>query len=372
MHLTLLVADLVPPPLFIARQDLPVMPALQALLAQGNIINQPGAFLEEACLQQLGLKHIASNPIAALTLLADGGTPDTHTWVRADPVHLHVSRDNVQLMDSHVVDPTMDEANAIVATLNRHLAEDGLAIEVHDAARWYLRIPREEAPETTTLWRANGSNVFDKLPADGKGKINWRRLQNELQMLLVEHAVNVARDANNQPTINGIWFWGAGEIAAPVLDLPKPNRKIMMPVVNRNNEIKPPVVPKLPNDHPYELILAKLALVRGLAKNAALPLADMPADFATAKESTVNTLCVIHTATRALRRNDRHEWMQVVAGLEANWFLPAREALKTRQLDSLTLLLSNESGSLRVKLGRTRPWEFWKRVTPVRKVGSYV
>lgn len=375
MHLTLLVADLVPPEAFIAHQDLPPLPGLQTLLAQGAVTSNPGAFLEEACLQQLGLRHIASNPIAALTLLSDGGSPGNDMWVRADPVHLHVSRDNVQLMDFHLLEPTREEADALVASLNAHLQQDGLAIEARDPARWYMRITHGEPPETTTLWRASGANVYDHLPADSgnaEGNINWRRLQNELQMLMSGHPVNVAREAESKLAINGLWFWGAGAMSDPPPELPAPNQNVMLKLSNPKNAIKPPVVSKPKVDHPYEVVLAKLALARGLALDRKLALANLPADFRGAEANLVNTLAVIHTATRALRRNDRHEWMKVVTQLDADWFQPAVAALADRRLDSLTLLLPNEQGSLRTKLMPPKAWAFWKRVKAGKKIARYL
>jgi hypothetical protein len=375
MHITLLVADLVPPEAFIAHQDLPPMPGLQSLLAQGDVTRNPGAFLEEACLQQLGLRHIASNPIASLTLLADGGAPGNDVWMRADPVHLHVSRDNVQLMDAHLLEPTREEADALAASLNTHLAQNGLAIDVRDPARWYMRIPEGEPPETTTLWRASGANVYDHLPADSsnaEGNINWRRLQNELQMLMSGHPVNVAREAAGKLTINGLWFWGAGAMSEPPPELPEPNQNVMLKLSNPRNAIRPPVVSKPKVDHPYEVVLAKLALARGLALDRKLALTQMPADFRGAEANLVNTLCVIHTATRALRRNDRHGWMNEVARLDAEWFTPALAALQDRRLDSFTLLLPNEQGSLRTKLMPPKAWAFWKRVKAGKKLARYL
>ena len=368
MHFTLLASDLIPPPTFIAAPDLPPMPGLQSLLGRGTVKKSAGRFLEEACLNELGLVFVASNPVAALTLLADGGAPAHDTWLRADPVHLHVSRDNVQLLDSHVLKPTQDEADAIVKTLNAHLLSDGLMIEARDAARWYMRIPEAEAPETTPLWQANGANVFDHLPkdsADGDGKINWRRLQNELQMLLHDHPVNTAREARGELAINGIWFWGAGAFrdnAAPV----GPNKAHMLGVVNKNNILTPPRVrPGPKKKNPHELVLAKLALVRGLALNAKLPLITLPANLNEFPIQSLNTMVVLHNPTKALRANQRHEWMTEVATLDANWFMPLKAALDEGLISSLTLILPNEAATLRADIIPPSQWDVRAQVSQV-------
>jgi hypothetical protein len=363
MHFTLIASDLIPPPTFIAAPDLPPMPGLQSLLARGEVKKSAGKFLEEACLSELGLVFVASNPVAALTLLADGGTPEHDTWLRADPVHLHVSRDNVQLLDSHVLKPTQEEADAIVKTLNAHLASDGLTIEAHDAARWYICIPEAETPVTTPLWRANGANVFDHLPEDTVGNINWRRLQNELQMLLHDHPVNAAREARGELAINGIWFWGAGAFrsnAAPV----GPNKAHMLGVVNKNNILTPPrVSPGPKKKNPHELVLAKLALVRGLALNAKLPLISLPANLNSFPIQSLNTLVVLHSATKALRANQRHEWMTEVAALDSNWFVPIKAALDEGMISSLTLILPNEMATLRTEIVPPSQWDVRAQVS---------
>jgi hypothetical protein len=363
MHFTLIASDLIPPPTFIAAPDLPPMPGLQSLLARGEVKKSTGRFLEEACLNELGLVFVASNPVASLTLLADGGTPEHDTWLRADPVHLHVSRDNVQLLDSHVLKPTQDDADAIVATLNKHLASDGLMIEARDAARWYMRIPEAEAPQTTPLWRANGANVFDHLPEDSDGKINWRRLQNELQMLLHDHPVNAAREARGELAINGIWFWGAGAFrdnTAPI----EPNKAHMLGVVNKNNILTPPRVrPGPKKKNPHELVLAKLALVRGLALNAKLPLISLPQNLHSFPIQSLNTLVVLHSATKALRANQRHDWMTEVVALDNNWFTPLKAALDDGSISSLTLILPNEAATLRTDIVPPSQWDVRAKVS---------
>ena len=374
MHLTLLVADLIPPEAFIARRDLPAMPGLQALLSQAAIQPSGGRFLEEACLSELGLKVVYTNPIAPLTLLGDGGDPAEHTWLRADPVHLHVSRDNMQLMDSHVIAPTIEEAKAIANTLNAHLAADGLAIEVHDAARWYIRIPADEIPETTPLWKINGASVFEHLPKGGSGKINWRGVQNELQMLLVDHPVNTARDARGELPINGIWFWGGGTFRALRSGIKAANPARMLGVQNSRNEIRPPrLTPPPKNPHRHELVVAKLALVRGLAMRSKLPLNNLPASYSGLPFSELNTLVVLHNATRALRANQRHDWLKAVAALDRDWFSPVQAAFEQKTITSLTLLLPNESRTLKATVTRVPHWQFWRRFASAAKpLASYL
>jgi hypothetical protein len=327
-HVTLLASDLLPPPQFISPPDLPRLISLETILARSAISRSAGAFLEEAVLCEFGMAGavvsavvIAQAPVAALTYLADNGTMGDgkkQTWLRADPVHLHVSRDNVQLMDSHVVEPTLAEAQAIAITLNQHLEQDGLRIEVLDDARWYMAIPADEAPSAAPLWKVAGASVYDQLPVSNGG-INWRQLQNELQMLLHDHPVNAAREEKGVPTINGIWLWGAGALAT------------------------------IQTKTAYGHMAGKLTLARGLAMEAGIKITpSLPDSFDKLLLDSAQNLVVLHTATRALRSNQRYDWIQAIEQLERDWFTPALAAWDAGQLESLTLLLPNETGSLRV------------------------
>jgi len=329
MHVTLLAADLLPPPAFIPAHALPRQPALDWLVTKGDTALKPGAFLEEALLAEC--KSIG--PVAPLTLLADGGTPGQDTWLRADPVHLAVQRDNVQLLDSHVLQPTLAEAHAIAATVNAHFRQDDLQIEVRHDARWYVRVPAADLPEAAPLWRVSGASVFERLPTHS-GRINWRSLQNEVAMLLHDHPVNLAREAAGRPAINGLWFWGGG--ALPEHTAGKEPRRIV----------------------------ASLALARGMALHRGDRPVDLPGDIGSLVPSTEPTLVVLHQATRALRGNDAADWLAAVEALHANWFAPAKQKLLTGEIETLTLLLPNESASLATTVRPAMRRRFWRATKP--------
>jgi hypothetical protein len=330
MHLTLLASDLVPPASFIAPAQLPHLPARDSLMARGSLSRKPGMFLEECLLDEFR----CTGPVAPLTLLADNGNPGTDAWLRADPVHLRVSGDNVQLLDSHVLQPTDAEAQALVASINLHLAGDGIQIHAADAARWYVRISPDDIPVTIPLWRMAGGSVFENLPRQ-TGKTNWRALQNELQMLLFDHPVNKAREQQGIPTINGIWFWGGG-------------------VASRDRTTSE-----------QQRVVARLALARGLARRAALDLVELPLRFSDLPHSDGKTIVVLHHATRELRANDVDAWRTVIAALGANWFEPASRALSDGKLASLRLVLPNEDFTLTVDCTRATQMKFWRRAKPI-------
>jgi hypothetical protein len=324
IHVTLLIADLLPP----AGFALPVAtPAIDALLKRATVEVSAGQPLEEALLALFN-RPTDGTGVAALTRVADFAEAAPGVWLRADPVHLAVSRDNVQLFDSHVISPTAAEMADIGETLNRHLGDGGRVITFPDPARGYLPTTTDDLPLVSPLWRMSGANIFDHL-ALTKTRTNWRALANEIQMLLHDHPVNVARAAAGTPAINGLWIWGGGE---DVVSTPSG----------------------------YHAVFARLALARGLALTDSISLISLPEEFAQASFAAAENLVVLHQATREVRSQNREAWAAQVAEIDRRWIAPAMTALDTGKIASLTLHLPNDVTSLTATATRRHPLQ-WLR-----------
>jgi len=330
-HLTLLAADLLPPAGFALPAATPV---LDALLRRSRIlVGQPQA-LEAALFHAFGLDP-AANIVAPLTKLVEvdtpggtpGGTLPEQAWLRADPVHLAISRDNAQLFDSHVVNPTAEEMAAIAETINQHFARDGIVVTFPDPARGYIATDANNLPQSTPLWKMGGANVFDNLPLS-KTRTNWRAVSNEIQMLLHEHPVNVRRAQVGTPAINALWIWGGGTLSQAI--------------ASNDSAVEPPV---------FTNVAARLVLARGLGMAHQLPVATLPPalDVTALGE---RTLVVLHTATREVRAQSRETWPNEVAAIERDWIALAIAAFDAGQLDRLTILLPSETTSLSLEVYR--------------------
>ena len=64
--------------------------------------------------------------VAPLTLAADGGDPEEGYWLRADPVHMRIHRNQLVLCDTSVFAVSLDEARAFVESMNAHFNPEGL------------------------------------------------------------------------------------------------------------------------------------------------------------------------------------------------------------------------------------------------------
>jgi hypothetical protein len=174
--------------------------ALELLLARGRRRAAPARNLEGWVKEafELGPGHF---PAGTLTLLAHGGDPAGASWARADPVHLRVMRDHVAVVPAGTFELSAAEANALCEALNAHFVDaDFRPLEPR---RWCAKLA--EAAEGGNPLEAAGRQV--ELPS------RVAPLLNEAQMVLHAHPVNEAREARGEPTVNSLWFWGAGRAA---------------------------------------------------------------------------------------------------------------------------------------------------------------
>jgi len=183
-------------------------PCLARLLAAaGAPAAEPGG-IGAALAPWYGVVRQTDWPFAALRLAALGVDPGTDAWLAADPVTLEAGRDDVRLLGP-VADLSPDDAAALVATLNAHFRDDGLVFVAPRPDAWFVRTAVVPDLATHPLDVACGRTLHGLLPT-GRDAPQWRRWQSEIQMLLHEHPVNVARESAARRVVNSVWFWGAG------------------------------------------------------------------------------------------------------------------------------------------------------------------
>lgn len=147
-------------------------------------------------------------PLASVFLAQAGVDQDTDYWLIADPVTFVAGHNQVHL--AGVLDDLHpDDARRFASTLNAHFASDGLLFVVAGAHRFFVRCATPPMLVTRPVACAVGQPLRGLLPS-GEDAPRWRRWQDEIQMLLHEHPVNIERDRRGQVPMNGIWFWGGG------------------------------------------------------------------------------------------------------------------------------------------------------------------
>ena len=131
-------------------------------------------------------------------------------WLYAAPIHLVLQRDTFSLAAPVPLVLEAGEVDALTAALNQHFASDGLAFFWHENI-WLLSLQVNPQINTTAPQAAINKDISAYLPT-GEGATKWASFQNELQMLLFEHPVNIAREAKKLPAINSVWCYGGGQI----------------------------------------------------------------------------------------------------------------------------------------------------------------
>jgi len=149
-------------------------------------------------------------PIAAITAIADGLQISPH-WLRADPIHLTVDLAQVYHLNQPPLVLTAEEMHEVAKILQPLLAEFNFQLHMPSTTRWYLQCPTEPRLSTFSPDDFLGKSLIDYFPRGDDRKF-WLQLFTEVQMLLQNCAINQARRARRQPTIDALWFWGNGEL----------------------------------------------------------------------------------------------------------------------------------------------------------------
>ena len=168
-------------------------------------------------------------PWAARCAAADGLAPADRPWALLSPTHWFVGTDQVSLADPATLG--LDEAGsrAFLAAVQELFTSEGFEVGYGAPTRWYVAHDSLATLACASPDRVIGRNVDRWLPGrrdDGPASPTSRlirRLQNEVQMQLYEHPLNLAREAQGLAAINSVWISGCGRLQpeghpAPTLD----------------------------------------------------------------------------------------------------------------------------------------------------------
>ena len=300
------------------------LPALATLLGRGRMQRLPALPYEHWLGNVFGLLA-GETPFGALRLLGEGLDPGADAWLCADPVHLRFSRDTLVVGGAAELGLTQAEGDQLAAALNAQLGEFGEFIAPHPR-RWYLRLKRPAHLATSALSTVTGRTIEPFLP-QGDDAREWRRFINEAQVLLHNHPINMAREAEGRPTVNSLWPWGAGFL---------------------------PSGARSPAAHVH----AGHALARGLAKFADVPASPVPAR---PEDAVPQSLTLLEGLGEAAQSLDAPAWRAGLADLEVRWFVPLLAALQVRRVSGIRLTALGDEAAIDVTMDAVDMWKFWRR-----------
>jgi hypothetical protein len=184
---------------------------LRRWLSRADVASRPRSGFTEILCAANGLVTGGESPVAPLSLLGEGEVPGDWHWLRADPVHLRAERNDLILIDASQLNVRKPEAEAMIESLDRHFAAEGLRFLALTPSRWYVRLPGPASLKATPPEQAAGKSI-DRLLPSGEDALLFHRRANEAQMLMHDHPVNLARAERGEAPINSVWFWGAGRL----------------------------------------------------------------------------------------------------------------------------------------------------------------
>jgi len=292
-------------------------PALAELLALAGPPARNADGLDAAIASRYGIERQADWPLAAIRAAALGLRANGAYWLAADPVTLVVGRDDVAF--SGIVDDlTRADADALVTTLDTHFADDGIAFVAPRPDAIFARLATPPRLTTHPPAATTDEPLRMRLP-EGPDAAAWRRWQSEIQMLLHEHPVNVEREKNGRPPVNGVWFSAGGVLPPP----PAPT----------------PPIRTFAND----------GIAVALAAHVGAPARAVPANLAGALEGAIGTQLVVVALASEVGLDD----------VERSWAVPARDALVAARLAGVSIF-SHEAGDA-VTWHASRP-QLWQRL----------
>lgn len=313
------------------NEALETMPALQQMLKRRDSNTESLLESETLLLNRLGWSGGENDdvPVAALERLGSGNDSEGY-WFCVNPVNLQEDQNYLMMSYPSVLDLELEEARALTESINQHFAEDGWSLEVVDAQCWYLKLDKDPAIQTTPAWRAVGRDIFVLMPA-GENSRQWHAWLMELQMLLFNHPINEARIEQGKAPVSGLWLWGGGEL------------------------------PKLTSTS--TLLRGDSSFMQGIAMQSACEIEVLPDELSKLcndVEPGSEQLILLEHARAALLSGSMEQGKVALKQLEGEIFQPLSGLLKTKKINSLTII-DTPGYIVNISASGLRKW--WRRIS---------
>ena len=313
------------------------MPALASLLTRNNSFqfhiydNDSRVLPHEAWLAHaLGLASAPERPDTAAPLATaamrgcglQAEAAEGH-WFMVQPAHIQLSRTHLLLSDLRALHLTQDESRGLYDIARGYFEELGKPLLHGAPGLWFVRADDWTGMATASPDAAATQNLSDWMP-EGEHARDYRKLQNEIQMLWHEHPINVARQERGMQPVNAFWMWGGSSAGAPAA--------------------------------------APMAIAGGPAWMQALAAPDL-------RQPTVAQLIAQPGAVMlaplipSAQTGDWSDWIGHMQRIEDEWCAPLLAALNDGSIGRVTLMLSHRNGWLDVSTSKLAQRKFWRKPT---------
>ena len=218
-ELTVLVPHL--PALVRAAAEHVPTPALDRIFSLGDTLPAGAATTDRLLMSLFGLGGDEAAPAAALCRLADGDLlpGDQRHFLRLDPVTACADLARVIVTRHGFEGFDQSEREAIGTVIETCLAAEGIDARRGSGDYWTFVLAECLPFEFAALEEALGADSAEVLPEHAEAR-RWRRVLNELQVMLHNNRVNATRAGRGLPQINSVWLWGGGSLPRPSAQCP--------------------------------------------------------------------------------------------------------------------------------------------------------
>lgn len=329
MDCTLFIPHLIPPrELGAAFWRTVDAPQLKTLLARAAFTRDAAVDAGTWLCGTFGVARQHDFPFAPLLAHSENLASDDGYWLCATPVHLETRRNALVLADPAALEITAEASAAFVATLADHLREESVTLHAPQPDRWFLRCDATPAMTTSSLATVVGRDVRPFLP-QGPDSARWHRILTEIQMLLHSHPVNDARETLGRLPVNSVWLWGGGTLPAPA-----------------------PAV--------FDAVWSDDAIVRALAHHCGCRVESMPDRMTPEIRKGTSHFFSLESLEGLMRQGDVQAWSSAVTALNRDWFSPLLDALKSRRMNTLTIVSSSDADTRQFVIRRHDILKFWR------------
>lgn len=264
-------------------------------------------------------------PFATEAMRALGLPQQEGYWFIVQPVHLQLTRTHMVLADPRELRLGEADSRALFELVKPYFDEVGKPLVYATPDMWFVRADDWNELRTASPDAAAGDNLADWMP-EGAAKRDFRKLQNEVQMLWHEHPVNEARQQRGLSPVNSFWVW-AGAAAS------------------------------LPSPGSGTLATANCPAWMSLLADPALRAATAEQLLARPGDATV----VLGELIADGKAGDWSPWLGHMQQLEQQWFAPLLAALKSGRLGSLKLVLTSRLKLADITVTKGALRKFWRK-----------
>ncbi|VAW93500.1 hypothetical protein MNBD_GAMMA22-747 [hydrothermal vent metagenome] len=349
-HISLFVPELLSGLRFlkdIPKQEIPNLSALQLILSRAITHNDGFDNYYRATCELTGI--LVSNkkdiPVSGIAIASEkniSAETNSDFYMFAEPVVMQVDRDSVVLVNSLQTDLCDAESTQLIDEINQHFIDEPWTLNLSKNGAWYLNSEINYSLSTTNISTVLLKNTQPYLPRGDDDKY-WRKIINEIEMLMFASEVNVKRLENNKLAVSSLWLWGAGKI-------PKITKK------NINNDV-------LVGDNKFLQSASQLLDIpyKSLNKNKQL-----------LKNSTIfdkfnNIFMVNIQLSECWQQHDLYEWLNILKILEIELFSPIVNNLRKGKIRSLSLY-QNQKETFEINRRQANSW--WKPVKTLVSLSS--